>query len=131
MSYVTLSTVVDEYVESLNEVFIFSVFPNPFLHFIVLFLVTSWIWFNCFGMNCMHDTNILSSFQCPLLNISYCPATEVDLSVGKKIVSYILIEIIILLVFLFTLCSNLQAVLVYNSLGWKRTSVVRIPVSLL
>lgn len=43
--------------------------------------------------------------QCPLLNISYCPATEVDLSVGKKI-----------------------AVLVYNSLGWKRTSVVRIPV---
>ncbi|XP_042002646.1 probable alpha-mannosidase At5g13980 [Salvia splendens] len=43
--------------------------------------------------------------QCPLLNISYCPATEVDLSVGKKIV-----------------------VLVYNPLGWKRTSVVRIPV---
>lgn len=54
----------------------------------------------------MHDTNILSSFQCLLLNISYCPATEVDLSVGKKIVSYILIEIIILQVFLFTLCSN-------------------------
>ncbi|KAI3463535.1 hypothetical protein Pfo_020198 [Paulownia fortunei] len=43
--------------------------------------------------------------QCPLLNISYCPATEVDLSLGKKI-----------------------AVLVYNSLGWKRTAVVRIPV---
>ncbi|KAL1554044.1 alpha-mannosidase [Salvia divinorum] len=43
--------------------------------------------------------------QCPLLNISYCPATEVDLSVGKKIV-----------------------ILVYNPLGWKRTSVVRIPV---
>ncbi|XP_047949898.1 probable alpha-mannosidase At5g13980 isoform X2 [Salvia hispanica] len=43
--------------------------------------------------------------QCPLLNISYCPATEIDLSVGKKL-----------------------AVLVYNPLGWKRTSVVRIPV---
>ncbi|KAK6127824.1 hypothetical protein DH2020_038426 [Rehmannia glutinosa] len=43
--------------------------------------------------------------ECPLLNISYCPATEVDLSLGKKI-----------------------AVIVYNSLGWKRTSVVRIPV---
>ncbi|KAL7152693.1 hypothetical protein ABFS83_04G115600 [Erythranthe nasuta] len=43
--------------------------------------------------------------QCPLLNISYCPATEVDISQGKKL-----------------------AVLVYNSLGWKRTSVVRIPV---
>ncbi|KAH6829428.1 Glycosyl hydrolase family 38 protein [Perilla frutescens var. hirtella] len=43
--------------------------------------------------------------ECPLLNISYCPATEVDLSVGKKL-----------------------AVLVYNPLGWKRTAVVRIPV---
>ncbi|KAK6153870.1 hypothetical protein DH2020_013509 [Rehmannia glutinosa] len=43
--------------------------------------------------------------ECPLLNISYCPATEVDLSLGKKI-----------------------ALVVYNSLGWKRTSVVRIPV---
>ncbi|KAL6494431.1 hypothetical protein OROGR_031231 [Orobanche gracilis] len=42
--------------------------------------------------------------QCPLLNISYCPATEVDLSLGKKI-----------------------AVIVYNPLGWKRTDVVRIP----
>ncbi|KAL6552364.1 hypothetical protein OROHE_007728 [Orobanche hederae] len=43
--------------------------------------------------------------QCPLLNISYCPATEVDLSLGKKI-----------------------ALIVYNPLGWKRTDVVRIPV---
>ncbi|XP_011083026.1 probable alpha-mannosidase At5g13980 [Sesamum indicum] len=43
--------------------------------------------------------------QCPLLNISYCPASEIDLSPGKKLV-----------------------VLVYNSLGWKRTGVVRIPV---
>ncbi|KAL3617629.1 hypothetical protein CASFOL_037950 [Castilleja foliolosa] len=43
--------------------------------------------------------------QCPLLNISYCPATEVDLSNGKKV-----------------------AVIVYNSLGWKRTDVIRIPV---
>ncbi|XP_051115211.1 probable alpha-mannosidase At5g13980 [Andrographis paniculata] len=43
--------------------------------------------------------------QCPLLNISYCPPTEVDLSPGKKLV-----------------------VLVYNSLGWKRSDVVRIPV---
>ncbi|KAK4414075.1 putative alpha-mannosidase [Sesamum alatum] len=43
--------------------------------------------------------------ECPLLNISYCPASEVDLSLGKKLV-----------------------VLVYNSLGWKRTAVVRIPV---
>ncbi|CAL5444353.1 unnamed protein product [Camellia sinensis] len=41
---------------------------------------------------------------CPLLNISYCPATEIGLSLGKKLV-----------------------VVVYNSLGWKRDDVVRIP----
>uniref|UniRef100_A0A5B7A9H0 Alpha-mannosidase n=1 Tax=Davidia involucrata TaxID=16924 RepID=A0A5B7A9H0_DAVIN len=43
--------------------------------------------------------------QCPLLNISYCPPTEVDLSLGKKLV-----------------------VVVYNSLWWKREDVIRIPV---
>ncbi|XP_072971549.1 probable alpha-mannosidase At5g13980 [Typha angustifolia] len=43
--------------------------------------------------------------QCPLLNISYCPPSEVDLSHGKSL-----------------------AVLVYNSLGWKRVDVIRLPV---
>ncbi|KAE8711867.1 Alpha-mannosidase [Hibiscus syriacus] len=43
--------------------------------------------------------------KCPLLNISYCPASEVDLSNGKNLV-----------------------VVVYNSLGWKREEVIRIPV---
>ncbi|KAL3716238.1 hypothetical protein ACJRO7_007923 [Eucalyptus globulus] len=43
--------------------------------------------------------------QCPLLNISYCPPSEVDLSNGKKLV-----------------------VVVYNSLGWKRQEVIRVPV---
>ncbi|XP_020253572.1 probable alpha-mannosidase At5g13980 isoform X2 [Asparagus officinalis] len=43
--------------------------------------------------------------QCPLLNISYCPPSEVTLSNGKSLV-----------------------VLVYNSLGWKREDVIRIPV---
>ncbi|KAB1199804.1 Lysosomal alpha-mannosidase [Morella rubra] len=43
--------------------------------------------------------------QCPLLNISYCPASEVDLSEGKKLI-----------------------VVVYNSLGWKRDDVIQIPV---
>ncbi|KAK4603125.1 hypothetical protein RGQ29_011909 [Quercus rubra] len=43
--------------------------------------------------------------QCPLLNISYCPGSEVDLSQGKKLV-----------------------VVVYNSLGWKRNDVIQIPV---
>ncbi|KAG4938279.1 hypothetical protein JHK84_044530 [Glycine max] len=43
--------------------------------------------------------------QCPLLNISYCPASEVDLVQGKNLV-----------------------IVVYNSLGWRRNEVIRIPV---
>ncbi|KAJ0639214.1 putative alpha-mannosidase [Helianthus annuus] len=43
--------------------------------------------------------------QCPLLNISNCPPTEADLSSGKKLI-----------------------VVVYNSLGWKRSDVIRLPV---
>ncbi|CAM8986736.1 unnamed protein product [Rhodiola kirilowii] len=44
--------------------------------------------------------------QCPLLNISYCPPTEVHLSPRKKLI-----------------------VVAYNSLGWKREGIIRIPVS--
>ncbi|XP_010249229.1 PREDICTED: alpha-mannosidase At3g26720-like [Nelumbo nucifera] len=44
--------------------------------------------------------------QCPLLNISYCPPSEIDLSQGRSLV-----------------------VVVYNPLGWKREDIVRIPVS--
>ncbi|XP_076898589.1 putative alpha-mannosidase At5g13980 [Bidens hawaiensis] len=43
--------------------------------------------------------------QCALLNISYCPSTEADLSSGKKLM-----------------------VVVYNSLGWNRSDVIRLPV---
>ncbi|PNT63561.1 alpha-mannosidase At3g26720 [Brachypodium distachyon] len=43
--------------------------------------------------------------QCPLLNITYCPHSELNFSPGKSLV-----------------------VLVYNSLGWKREDVLRIPV---
>ncbi|KAJ9132885.1 hypothetical protein P3X46_033710 [Hevea brasiliensis] len=43
--------------------------------------------------------------QCPLLNISYCPASEINQSHGKNLV-----------------------VVVYNSLGWKRDDVIQIPV---
>ncbi|KAK1281470.1 hypothetical protein QJS10_CPB22g00482 [Acorus calamus] len=43
--------------------------------------------------------------QCPLLNISYCPPSEVNLSQGKSLV-----------------------VVVYNSLGWEREDVIQIPV---
>ncbi|KAH6810146.1 Glycosyl hydrolase family 38 protein [Perilla frutescens var. frutescens] len=46
--------------------------------------------------------------QCPLLNISYCPPSETDLSNGKNLV-----------------------VVVYNALGWKREDVVRLPVGIL
>ncbi|CAI0456273.1 unnamed protein product [Linum tenue] len=44
-----------------------------------------------------------SSMQCPLLNISYCPAAE-NTPLGKKLV-----------------------VVVYNSLGWLRDEVINIP----
>ncbi|XP_068656340.1 alpha-mannosidase At3g26720-like [Aristolochia californica] len=44
--------------------------------------------------------------QCPLLNISYCPASEAKRANGKDLV-----------------------VIVYNSLGWKREDIVRIPVT--
>ncbi|CAK8568069.1 unnamed protein product [Lathyrus sativus] len=44
--------------------------------------------------------------QCPLLNISYCPASEADFSDGKDLV-----------------------VVVYNPLGRKREDVIRIPVA--
>ncbi|TVU24578.1 hypothetical protein EJB05_27023 [Eragrostis curvula] len=43
--------------------------------------------------------------ECLLLNITYCPSSEMDFSNGKSLV-----------------------VLVYNSLGWKREDVIRIPV---
>ncbi|XP_030940377.1 probable alpha-mannosidase At5g13980 isoform X2 [Quercus lobata] len=43
--------------------------------------------------------------ECPLLNISYCPPSEVDLSNGKNLV-----------------------IVVYNPLGWRREDVIRIPV---
>ncbi|KAK2656984.1 hypothetical protein Ddye_010036 [Dipteronia dyeriana] len=43
--------------------------------------------------------------QCPLLNISYCPPTEEDISEGKNLV-----------------------IVAYNSLGWNRTDIIRIPV---
>ncbi|CAN8256400.1 unnamed protein product [Cochlearia groenlandica] len=43
--------------------------------------------------------------QCLLLNISYCPASEINLSNGKSL-----------------------TVLAYNPLGWKRVDIVRLPV---
>ncbi|KAI3958708.1 hypothetical protein MKW98_030373 [Papaver atlanticum] len=43
--------------------------------------------------------------QCPLLNISYCPPSEVDFTKEKSLV-----------------------IVVYNPLGWKREDVVRIPI---
>ncbi|XP_021762462.1 alpha-mannosidase At3g26720-like isoform X2 [Chenopodium quinoa] len=45
--------------------------------------------------------------QCPLLNISYCPPSETLLSNEKSLV-----------------------VVVYNSLGWNREEVIRIPVTI-
>ncbi|KAJ4810161.1 Alpha-mannosidase [Rhynchospora pubera] len=44
--------------------------------------------------------------QCLLINVTYCPSSELHLSSGKRLV-----------------------VLVYNSLGWNREDVIRIPVA--
>ncbi|CAM0872753.1 unnamed protein product [Alopecurus aequalis] len=53
-----------------------------------------------------HCSSLTTSFgQCPLLNITYCPPSEMNFSQGKSLV-----------------------VLVYNSLGWKREDILRIPV---
>ncbi|KAL3720552.1 hypothetical protein ACJRO7_005376 [Eucalyptus globulus] len=48
----------------------------------------------------------LNFTQCQLLNISFCPATEEDILDGESLV-----------------------VLAYNSLGWNRTDIIRIPVT--
>ncbi|KAF3786699.1 Alpha-mannosidase [Nymphaea thermarum] len=51
--------------------------------------------------------NVSTKFeQCPLLNISYCPPSEANLHLNKRLV-----------------------LIVYNSLGWKRVDIVQIPVS--
>uniref|UniRef100_A0A803LR41 Alpha-mannosidase n=1 Tax=Chenopodium quinoa TaxID=63459 RepID=A0A803LR41_CHEQI len=47
----------------------------------------------------------MKPFPCPLMNISYCPASETNLSHGKNLI-----------------------VVVYNPLGWKREDIIRIPV---
>ncbi|KAJ7971782.1 Alpha-mannosidase [Quillaja saponaria] len=57
-------------------------------------------------LNSSNRNQVTDFQQCPLLNISYCPPSEVSLSDGKSLV-----------------------VLIYNPLGWKREEVIRIPVS--
>ncbi|PKI59892.1 hypothetical protein CRG98_019665 [Punica granatum] len=52
------------------------------------------------------QTPTLTLSQCQLLNISYCPATEEDISAGKSLV-----------------------IVAYNPLGWNRTDIIRIPVN--
>ncbi|XP_031277275.1 probable alpha-mannosidase At5g13980 [Pistacia vera] len=65
--------------------------------------------FACIAESCLktgRPNPVVTKFQqCPLLNISYCPPSEVDLSTRKNLV-----------------------VVVYNPLGWKREDVIRIPV---
>ncbi|XP_024023141.1 probable alpha-mannosidase At5g13980 isoform X2 [Morus notabilis] len=52
-----------------------------------------------------HNSSYIKFQQCPLLNISYCPSSEVDLSKGNNLV-----------------------IVVYNPLGWRRNDVVKIPI---
>ncbi|KAK7360609.1 hypothetical protein VNO77_02616 [Canavalia gladiata] len=55
----------------------------------------------------LHGVNPVTDFQqCPLLNISYCPASEATLANGKSLV-----------------------IVVYNPLAWQREDIIRIPVS--
>uniref|UniRef100_A0A6V7QUP3 Alpha-mannosidase n=1 Tax=Ananas comosus var. bracteatus TaxID=296719 RepID=A0A6V7QUP3_ANACO len=56
-------------------------------------------------LNSQCSNSVTKFEQCPLLNLSYCPPSESNISNGKSLV-----------------------VLVYNSLGWKREDVIRIPV---
>ncbi|PIA57396.1 hypothetical protein AQUCO_00600257v1 [Aquilegia coerulea] len=51
------------------------------------------------------ETPTIKLRQCNLLNISYCPPTEEEILDGKSLV-----------------------VVAYNSLGWSRTDIIRIPV---
>ncbi|KAH9627165.1 hypothetical protein KSS87_018405 [Heliosperma pusillum] len=44
--------------------------------------------------------------ECPLMNISYCPASEIGLSRGKNLIA-----------------------VVYNPLGWQREDIIRFPVT--
>ncbi|KFK28275.1 hypothetical protein AALP_AA8G495400 [Arabis alpina] len=57
-------------------------------------------------LNKAHTQPAIAFSQCSLMNISYCPATEETIS-GQK--SLILVA--------------------YNSLGWNRTEIIRIPVN--
>ncbi|KAL6494430.1 hypothetical protein OROGR_031230 [Orobanche gracilis] len=75
------------------------------------------------------NSHVINFSQCPLLNISYCPSTEVDLSQGKKIVSRVFAVDLSLCHLVEKRRTTPQAVVVYNSLGWKRTEVVRLPVN--
>ncbi|KAJ7563275.1 hypothetical protein O6H91_03G104000 [Diphasiastrum complanatum] len=54
----------------------------------------------------VNKDTLLKVQQCALLNISYCPPTEADIVSGKSLV-----------------------VVAYNSLGWAREELIRIPVT--
>ncbi|KAJ7526059.1 hypothetical protein O6H91_17G079900 [Diphasiastrum complanatum] len=54
----------------------------------------------------VNTETLLKVQQCSLLNISYCPPTEADIVSGKSLV-----------------------VVAYNSLGWAREELIRIPVT--
>ncbi|KAL3829432.1 hypothetical protein ACJIZ3_018234 [Penstemon smallii] len=57
-------------------------------------------------LNSVYKDSVPEFQQCPLLNISYCPPSEANLTDEKNLV-----------------------IIVYNPLAWKREEVIRIPVS--
>lgn len=57
-------------------------------------------------LNMTYEDSVPEFQQCPLLNISYCPPSEANLTDEKSLI-----------------------IIAYNALGWKRKEVIRIPVS--
>jgi hypothetical protein len=69
--------------------------------------------------------------------VTYCPASELDISRGKSLVSsnFTNASKILQLInisngesHLLILILSIKVVLVYNSLGWNREDVIRVPV---
>ncbi|KAL2455897.1 Glycosyl hydrolase family 38 protein [Forsythia ovata] len=57
-------------------------------------------------LNATYEDSVPEFQQCPLLNISYCPPSEANLTDEKSLI-----------------------IIAYNPLGWKRKEIIRIPVS--
>ena len=104
---------------------------------------------NNFRNDLIFTVSLYLLFQCLLLNVTYCPPSEMDFSKGKSLVSFGInsciapsevpffsspmllkqkINCVPSTIFFQYINFFFQVVLVYNSLGWKREDVLRVPV---